>query len=282
MAKVATGNDEDTEASPRYAAPALEKGLDIIELLARAENGMNQTQIAQALGRSVAEVYRVMMSLERRGYIARRAPGDAFVLTARLAGLAAEQPPTARLLAVAEPVMRRIAGDAWQAIHLAVLDGAEIFILAKVDSPAPIGLHVRLGSRHPIGSTASGRILVAFSAPQIAQWTIERAFAAPNGALARSRFERRVAAVRERGYELIADETLQAVTSLSFPLRDAGQGAVAALTIPFLAARQPRVPVQEAAWLLCEGAREISASLGGSFAAPSFPLTDPMSGPQDP
>ena len=77
-------------------------------------------------------------------------------------------------------------------------------------------------------------------------------------------------------------QTLQGVTSLSFPLRDAGQGAVAALTIPFLAARQPRVPVQEAAWLLCEGAREISASLGGSFAAPSFPLTDPMSGPQDP
>jgi DNA-binding IclR family transcriptional regulator len=281
LARIATGKEEDAEASPRYAAPALEKGLDIIELLARSENGMNQTQIAQALHRSVAEVYRVMMSLERRGYIARRAPGDAFMLTARLAGLAAEQPPTARLLGVADPVMRRIANDASQAIHLAVLDGTEIFILTKVDSPAPIGLHVRLGSRHPIGTTASGRILVAFAAPSIAQWTIERAFSAPNGALARSRFERRIAAVRQRGYEFIADETLQGVTSLSFPLIDAGHGAVAALTIPFLAARQPRVPVQEAAWLLGEGAREISTALGGGFTMPTFPLTDPMSSHQD-
>ena len=45
---------------PAYAAPALEKGLDILEMLCRSEQPLSQTQIAQELGRSVGEIYRML------------------------------------------------------------------------------------------------------------------------------------------------------------------------------------------------------------------------------
>ena len=46
-------NDSDELA--RYRAPALDKGLDILELLAGEEEGLSQAEIAKALGRTPNE-----------------------------------------------------------------------------------------------------------------------------------------------------------------------------------------------------------------------------------
>lgn len=269
-----SGQGGDAEER-RYAAPALEKGLDILELLARSPEGMTQSQIAQSLGRSVAEVYRMLVLLERRDYIARRPPDESYRLTMRLAGLAAEYPPTERLAAAAQAVMRRVAADAEQSVHLAVLDGIEIFILAKVDSPGPIGLHVRLGSRHAVTRTASGRLLAAHAGPVLAGWLSDRLFSAERAAVARRRFEARLSAIRRVGYEFTVDETLQGVTSMSAPVIDAGGAVLAALTMPFVGSREGGVARDEAGRILWAGAADISAAVGGRLVEPAFPLSDP-------
>ncbi|CAM5207349.1 Transcriptional regulator, IclR family OS=Bosea thiooxidans OX=53254 GN=SAMN05660750_04639 PE=4 SV=1 [Bosea thiooxidans] len=62
---------DDNDATSRYRAPALEKGLDIIELLASSASGMSLTAIASTLGRSMGEIYRIALALEARGYIRR-------------------------------------------------------------------------------------------------------------------------------------------------------------------------------------------------------------------
>ena len=54
-----------------YAAPALDKALDILELLANEAGGLTQTEIAEAVGRNVSQIYRVLATLERRGYLTR-------------------------------------------------------------------------------------------------------------------------------------------------------------------------------------------------------------------
>ena len=59
---------EDTEVD-RYRAPALDKGLDILELLAGVDGGLTQAEIAKRLGRSPNEFYRMLDRLVRRGYV---------------------------------------------------------------------------------------------------------------------------------------------------------------------------------------------------------------------
>ena len=71
----------------RYRAPALDKGLDILELLAGEEEGLSQAEIAKALGRTPNEQYRMLERLVRRGYVARNA-SDRYELTLKLFGLA--------------------------------------------------------------------------------------------------------------------------------------------------------------------------------------------------
>ena len=68
------------QSEVRYTAPALEKGLEILELLAEAEGTLTQKQITGHLGRSVSEIYRMLSVLEDRGYISRDAQGG-YLLT---------------------------------------------------------------------------------------------------------------------------------------------------------------------------------------------------------
>ena len=55
-------------STPKYAAPALEKGLDILEVLANAEQPMGLNVLAKAMGRTVSEIFRMAVTLEHRGY----------------------------------------------------------------------------------------------------------------------------------------------------------------------------------------------------------------------
>ncbi len=66
--------------SDRYRAPALDKGLDILELLAEEEAGLTQAEIAKRLDRGASEFYRMLDRLVKRGYVSRM-DGDRFALS---------------------------------------------------------------------------------------------------------------------------------------------------------------------------------------------------------
>ena len=59
------------EDAEKYRAPALDKGLDILELLAATEDGLSQAEIAKSLDRSPNEIYRMLDRLVRRDYVRR-------------------------------------------------------------------------------------------------------------------------------------------------------------------------------------------------------------------
>ena len=99
------------EENDRYRAPALDKGLDILELLAAVDGGLTQAEIAKRLGRSPNEFYRMLDRLVKRGYVT-RIDGDRFSLTLKLFGLAQLHAPPRRLASFAVPVMRHDLSDA--------------------------------------------------------------------------------------------------------------------------------------------------------------------------
>jgi DNA-binding IclR family transcriptional regulator len=259
---------------PRYVAPAVEKGLDVLELLAGSAGAMTQRQIAERLSRSVPEVYRVLASLERRGYIA-RGPEEAYRLTMKLHELAVGYPPISRLTDVAIPVLRQLAIDAEQAFHIVVLDGTEIQVVLQVDSPAPLGLRVRLGGRNAVAHAASGRTLLAFQNERTRVWTMARLLDPAEGSDARRRLVRRIEQVRQAGYEFVAEESLNGLIDVSFPIVDANGVALAALTMPFLTLHEQAVSLQSAARMAFEASRQISVGFGGAPAPPMFPIGDP-------
>jgi len=72
------------DSKPTYSAPALDKGLDILEILAKTVMPMTMSEISDKAGRSRGEIFRMLQVLELRSYISRNGAGDGYVLTNKL------------------------------------------------------------------------------------------------------------------------------------------------------------------------------------------------------
>src|SRR5689334_16266547 len=99
---------ESAPKTSRYRAPALEKGLDVIELLAAQKSPLNLSAISQRLGRSSGELFRMLQVLEFKGFITGSENGTGYVLTNKLFALAMAQAPVRSLVETALPVMRKL------------------------------------------------------------------------------------------------------------------------------------------------------------------------------
>lgn len=217
------------EADERYRAPALDKGLDILELLAATEEGMSQAEIAKALHRSPNEIYRMLDRLVRRGYVQRGA-GDRYEITLKLFELAHARPPISRLISQAMPVMRRFAREAQQSCHLAIYDRNILVVAAQVDGPGYWNVSIRVGSRIGLINTGSGHVFLAYASPEERRLMVEEQ--EPREVLTPA-LEERLQRVRERGYEIMTSLQIMGVTNLSVPILGPLGTVLAALTCPY-------------------------------------------------
>lgn len=144
----------------KYRAPALEKGLDILELLAGAA-AMPLTTLARDLDKSASEVFRMVQVLEDRGYI--RDAGDGYRLTDRAFTVGRPAVLPQAVVADAMAQMQAFSIDVGQACHLVVAAGNEVVVLARTDSPAGHGFSMPIGARRSLSSDASGLLLVGAS-----------------------------------------------------------------------------------------------------------------------
>ena len=222
---------QDTD---RYRAPALDKGLDILELLAGVDGGLTQAEIAKRLGRSPNEFYRMLDRLVRRGYVT-RLEGDRFSLTLKLFGLAQLHIPVRRLVSYASPLMRELAERSGQANHLAVFDRGAAVVIAQQEAPGYWGLSIRVGAHIGLTGTGSGHVLLAFRTPEEREMMLsQRPESEASQALAPD-FPARLDQVRDRGYEMMASLQTAGVHNLSAPVLGPDRRAIAALTVPYIA-----------------------------------------------
>lgn len=142
---------------PDYPVPPLDKALDILELLAGRSGGLSQAVIADAVGRSVGQVFQVLQTLEARGYLIREERSGLYSLSVQLFELAHQQEPLRGLETAALPAMRAFVDDVQQSCNLGVLAAGRGLVLAQVESPVNFGFRVRVGSEFPIDGTARVR-----------------------------------------------------------------------------------------------------------------------------
>jgi len=251
-------DDQDAD-DRRYKAPALEKGIDILELLADASDPMPFSAIADQLDRSRGELHRMVQVLQFRGYIEQDVGSEGFRLTDRLFSLGMRQPRTRNLVEIALPIMRELVQQTGESCHLAFHSRGEMVVVARVESGEQIGFSVRVGYRRPLASTASGIVLYAFQyQPVRHHW--ETLFTPPLDANALAAFHEQADAVRAAGVVQLASPLISGVTDISTPILR-GESAAAALTVPFLARREPVHTADQVAELLSNAAGRIGDQL---------------------
>jgi DNA-binding IclR family transcriptional regulator len=218
--------------APAPGAPALEKGLDILEALADEPVGLTQKAIAERVGRSVGEIFRMLGALERRGYVTRDLPSGQYRLTLRLFDLAHRNPPTRLLLQAAQGEMERLANKIDQACHLVGLHGSRIVVMAQSQPERQLmGWAVRVGASFPLSvKYASARVLAAFQRPDRRGELVARMHE-ESPACSRVDLQTRLEKIACDGFEMAPSSVAQGVTDISMPILDHAGAAVAALTV---------------------------------------------------
>jgi DNA-binding IclR family transcriptional regulator len=262
--KEKSGPEKSSTGAVRYAAPALEKGLDILEALSASTDGYTLNELAQALNRNVNEIFRMVVTLQRRGYI-QADQNDRYTLTLAMFQLANRQQPIKALVGSALPLLHELSERARQSCHLAIYQGGRVVIIAQVDSPERWSFGLKVGVVMGLTDTSSGHVLLAY------QDEVERTRMLSNHIRVEGeqimdpgQLFTLLKDVRRDGYSCMSSIQIQGVTNIAFPVRGMGGRVVAAINVPHIARidGMPRPDVMQIKDILADICGRLSTRIG--------------------
>lgn len=256
--KAAQGGEE------RYRAPALDKGLDIIELFVEENGPMALSEVARRLGRSVGEIFRMVMTLERRGYLSLDPDTDQYRLSLKMFRLAHRHTPIQQLAGGSTQPMKRFAREMRQSCHVVVPHNGRGLIVVQEDSPTNRGFRVRLGAELELATTCSGLIIQAFLDPEERERQVALAKKLEDAPDYNPKeIEAMVQKIREKRYYQVKSSYTKGVTDVGCPIFGFNGEFKGALTMPFLGRiDRNQIDVATAREALIATAAEISENLG--------------------
>lgn len=226
-----------SDGSSTYSAPALEKGLDILELLARHGRPMGTRLIAEELGRSKNEIFRMVHVLLSRGYLQREQGGDGLMLSNKLFGLGMQTARARDLVGVAAPIVERFAEETHQSAHLVVAHRGETVVIAASSGGADMNFSLKLGYRRPLVDAHSGLVLMAFQPDHTRDRMVAESLALMRTPPDPAGLAAELDAVRQRGAIIHESRDIIGVTDIACPILVGDGHAVACVTVAVVCRR---------------------------------------------
>ena len=245
---------------PKYRAPALERGLEIIELLASASSSMSLADICTRLDRKPDELFRMLQVLENRRFIMRSEGTRAYELTDRMFQLAIAQKAGPAFPACVATLMRDLSDHVSQSCHLAVASADEAVVIERVDPAGDLAFTVALGFRRHVAEMAAGIVLFAFQSRETRLHWLAR-LAMPDDA--KAVFVARADRARHSGYVQENSSFAPGITDLCAPILQRGC-AIAAVTIPYVQTNTPAMSRERVIIELCKSAHWMSEKAMGA------------------
>ena len=241
-----------------YRVPALEKGLDVLELLADSTRALRLTEIAERTARTKQELFRVLNCLHERGYLVRDR-AQRYRISTKLFELGAKQASIQTLVARALPHMERLAESIGESCHLNIVVGHRMLVVAHASSQADITLTVRVGATFPLHERNTGRVALAFL-PADRRATYWEQINEPTRR--KNRWQRELEAIHERGFEIADSPVTRGVKDCATPILGAGGQLLGVLCVSHIVrVGVPAEPPDLPSTLLAT-ARAISAEFG--------------------
>jgi IclR family pca regulon transcriptional regulator len=239
------------------------RGLAVLRSFGADAPAQTLTEAAERTGLTRAAARRILLTLVQLGYVAH--DGKWFRLTPRVLELGFAYLTSLPLWQQAQPAMEALVETVQESCSAAVLDGAEIVYVLRVQARRILSLSLGVGSRLPAHCTAMGRVLLA-GQPE-AQWrglldAMPRHAATPRTLTDVDRLLDVLAQVRRQGWSLVDEELEQGLVTLAAPVHDRAGQVVAAINVS--GQRSRRTPTQMRQELLpplLAAAAEVSALL---------------------
>ncbi|MBT2439478.1 IclR family transcriptional regulator [Streptomyces sp. ISL-36] len=244
--------------------PAVVRSLDILELFIDAREGLSAPDVARRTGLPRTTVHEILTTLAARAYLKRDEATATYHLGLSVFRLGNAFAERLDLHAVGLGVARAVSEACDETVHVAILDGADVVYVCKVDSTQSVRMVSRAGGRVPAHCTAVGKALLAHLPPDELRRLLERELPGltPNTITEPDALARQLAEIGTSGLAFEYGESNPHVSCVAAPVRDHTGTVVAALSISVPDMRWKQRPEEEWATLAADGARRLSTELG--------------------
>ena len=241
----------------------LHKMLDILETIREGRTGLSLSDLARALKLPKPTAYRIVATLEGRGYIARTGEGH-YQLSRKFFDLQQSESLEQILVRVAHPVMERLVESCRETVNLGVLDGGEVMVISTIESPQAIRMTSKIGNRRYLHATALGKVLLSGMPEKEVQRLIRihgLRRLTPNTLTTRKQLAEELDHVRSEGCALDNEENEPGGRCIAAPIVAKGGRIAAALSISAPIFRMDMALARSLAIKLVEACRAISNAL---------------------
>ena len=230
-----------TEPKTKYQAPALEKGLDILEYLSSQSVPVSQTEIAASLSKSSNEIYRMLVCLEDRGFIIRDQVSSKYKLSLKLYHLSHRHSPVDELRNASIYLMEELSNEVREACHLSIIFHDKVIVILHTRSPQPITLSIEEGNLFPVAQTASGKVLLTYMNKEQSDNILKKdkdyiSFSTTQ----KQEFKKTLSEIKKKGYYIKESDYADGIIDITVPIGDEHTGVNACLTISRLHAKNEK------------------------------------------
>jgi DNA-binding IclR family transcriptional regulator len=217
-----------------YHVRAVERAMQVLSSFDEEHAEQGVSEIAQATGLHKATAHRMVMTLLNSGFLERTADGDRFRLGLGVIQLGLGALRRLEIRGAAYPYMRRLVDDLEEICTLGVFNRGQVLYVEVVHSGRSLTIAAQVGRYLPVHCTASGKVLLAFLPPEIAESVLNGTVAAYTEKTIASptRLREELAVVRQRGYAIADEEYEVGIWAVSAPIRDIDGHVIAAMSIP--------------------------------------------------
>ncbi len=236
----------------------------MLELLSDSPQGMKFADVCTQMSLAKSSAFVLLENLETLGYIEKTAEGR-YRTTLRLFQLGSKVLNHLDIRQIALPHMSALRNKTGFPVHLAVIDGADVVYLEKVETSGFVRFDTYIGKRAPVHLTAVGKAIAAYLPEHQVEHIIaarglgggtEKAVTTP------AEFKESLRAIRQLGYALDDEEEVLGVRCIGAPVRDHTGKVTASISIIALHRELPAARFSTYSEQVIEAANRISAALG--------------------
>jgi IclR family acetate operon transcriptional repressor len=247
----------------------LETGLDLLEVLSMLPDpaqGVGVTGLAELVGADKANVHRLLVVLERRGYVLQDPTSRRWTLSVAVVRLAGRVLRSLDVRQAAAPVLRRLVLEQGETAHLAVATATGGLYVLQERPEGRVSVETDLGAAPVLHASATGKALLAWSEPSERRSQLPRMLEpyTPRTIRDQVALESDLRSVRRRGYAVDDEELQEGVRCVAAPVFDLGGSVVATVGLSGPVDRVPKARLPSLGRAAMSAAQEVSLALGAS------------------
>lgn len=150
------------ECSSKPSAPALERGLTILETLAKSRGGLTLSQITRYLHLPKSSVFTLLRSFEQFGYLCRDPISGKYSVSLRICALANLALNGISLREQARPYLKHLCEETRLTVHMAVLEHGSCVLIEKLSPGPSASVATWIGKHLSLHCTAIGKAVAAY------------------------------------------------------------------------------------------------------------------------